>query len=194
MIIRKGTSKGADRAPFSPKKAMEIWKDIPGYVGRYQVSNLGRVKSLERKVRSKNHYTGKEFMRTVKERILQPGEYCKTGHLSVVLGRGSNGKPVHQLVMKAFIGDPPKDMEVLHLNGNPKDNRLSNLRYGSRTENILDVYWQGGRWRKLSMEDVQVIRFMLFCGMTGAEIARIHNVSDTTISNIKHGRTFGWLK
>jgi hypothetical protein len=73
----------------------EIWKDIPGYEGRYQASTLGRIKSLERKVAGKNPYTGKKFMRKVPQRILKPGEYCKSGHLSVVLEHHGVGRPVH---------------------------------------------------------------------------------------------------
>ena len=125
----------------------EIWKDIPGYEGRYQASNLGRIKSLERKVRSVNRYTRNDFFRTVPERILRPGQQRKTGHLSVVLGRGTCSKPVHQLVARAFLGTVPENNEVLHNNGNPTDNRVENLRYGTRRENIMDVYFQGGRWK-----------------------------------------------
>ena len=113
---------------------IEVWRDIPGYEGEYQVSSEGRIKSLKRKVMSRNRYTRQPFLRTVPERILKPGRYCKAGHQSVVLRRGSNGIPVHQLVMKAFVGEPPEGTEVLHINGNPQDNRLSNLRYGTRTE------------------------------------------------------------
>lgn len=188
------TSEGAAIASSFTINESEVWKDIPGYEGRYQASNLGRIKSLKRKVRSVNHYTGKEFFRVVPERILRPGKYCRNGHVSVVLKRGSNGQPVHQLVMKTFVGEPPEGMEVLHINGDPTDNRLSNLRYGSRTDNILDVYEQGGRWRKLNTEDVITIRFMLFCGMCGVDIAREYGVSQQTISSIKNRRTFKWLK
>ncbi len=85
-------------------------------------------------------------------------------------------------------------MEVLHINGNPKDNRLENLRYGTRTENILDVYKQGGVWRKLSTDDVYAIRFGLLCGMKGIDLARTFGVSPSVISSIKVGRTFSWLK
>jgi hypothetical protein len=141
-----------------------------------------------------NRYTGKDFLRTVQARILRPGKYCKTGHLSVVLRRGGNGKPVHQLIMKAFVGEPPGGMEVLHINGDPTDNRIENLRYGSRAENIIDVYQQGGRWRKLSVDDVTTIRFMLFCGIRGVDIAREFGVSQQAISSIKNRRTFIWLK
>lgn len=172
----------------------EIWKDVPGYEGKYQASTLGRIKSVDRKVKGKCHYTGKEFYRSVKGRILRPGQFCKNGHVSVVLGHGKNGSPIHQLIMNTFVGSPPLGMEVLHINGNPTDNRLENLRYGTRTENILDVYYQGGKWRKLSIDDVQAIRFGLYCQIKGCELAQMFNVSQQIISNIKHGRNFAWLK
>lgn len=172
----------------------EIWKDIPGYEGCYQASTLGRIKSLEGKVARKNPYTGKKFMRRVPQRILKSGEYYKSGHLSVVLEHHGVGRPVHQLVMKTFVGEPPDGMEVLHINGNPKDNRLENLRYGTRTENVLDVYYQGGKWRKLSIDDVQAIRFELFCGISGIQLSQQFGVSPQVISKIKCGRLYTWLK
>jgi hypothetical protein len=171
----------------------EEWRDIPGYEGRYQASSLGRIKSIKRKVRSVNHYTGEDFLRTVPERILRPGRYCKCGHLSVVLEHGGRGYPVHRLVMRAFCGEPPAKMEVLHNNGDPTDNRISNLRYGSRTENILDVYRIGGRWRKLNIDDVHAIRFGLYCGIRGVDLAKEFGVSQSAISAIKHGRAYWWL-
>ena len=173
---------------------MEIWKDIPGYEGRYQASTDGRIRSVDRLVRGKCHYTGKDFYRRMKGRILRPGQFCKNGHVSVVLGHGAVGSPVHQLIMLTFVGPVPDGMEVLHINGDPTDNRLSNLRYGTRTENILDVYHQGGVWRKLSVEDVGAIRFGLWCGIKGVELAAMYNVSQDTISKIKNGGSFAWLK
>lgn len=172
----------------------EIWKDIPGYEDCYQASTLGRIKTLAHYVSGRNPYTGKPFKRMVKERILRPGRYSKCGHLSVVLRRNTNGKPVHSLVMQTFIGDCPEGMEVLHINGNPLDNRLENLRYGTRTENILDVYFQGGRWRKLNIDNVQAIRFGLSCGISGKELSIMFEVSQSVISSIKNGRSFAWLK
>ncbi len=191
--MRHLAAEGVNATPSATVAETEIWKDIPGYEGRYKVSSLGRIKSLERKVRGVNHYSGRDFLRTVPERILRPGQYCKSGHLSVVLEHGGNGQPVHQLVMKAFIGNPPDGMEVLHINGDPTDNRLKNLRYGTRTENILDTYRQRGRWRKLSVEDVEAIRFSLYCGIRGVDLANEFGVSQTTISNIKYGRIYWWL-
>jgi hypothetical protein len=171
----------------------EIWKDIPGYEGRYQASDLGRIKSLRRQVRSKNWYTHKDFYRTVPERILRPGRYAKTGHLSVVLERGGSGKPVHKLILMTFVGRPPQGCESLHRDGNPANNRLDNLHYGTRTENILDVYRQGGRWRKLNINEVLEIRSELDSGERGVALALKYEVSQATISAIKRRRTYRWL-
>ena len=170
----------------------EIWKDIPGYEGRYQASTLGRIRSIDHPVNGICHYTGRPFTRIIKGRILHPGRFCKSGHLSVVLGHGAPGSPVHQLIARTFLGACPNNCEVLHNNGNPTDNRVSNLRYGTRTENILDVYRCGGIWRKLSLEDVDDIRFGIKCGTSGNELAAMFGVSPSTISSIKLGRTFKW--
>jgi hypothetical protein len=170
----------------------EKWKDIPGYEGRYQASTLGRIKSLERKVRSVNHYTGNEFLRTVPEHILRPGRYAKSGHVSVVLEHGGNGKPVHQLILRTYMGEPPEGQEVLHCDGDPTNNRLENLRYGTRTENILDVYRQGGRWRKLSLEDVTQIRAMAADGVRKTVIAGKFGIAYTYVFAVINGRKCYW--
>lgn len=172
----------------------EIWKDIPGYEGKYQASTQGRIKSLDMVVQSKNHYTNQPFSRRIPGRVLRPGRFCKAGHLSVVLGRGTSGKPVHQLIMRTFVGEPQGGKEVLHNNGDPTDNRLLNLRYGTRTENILDVYRQGGRWRKLTVSDVETIRFWFMCGMSGAAIAKHFGISPAHVSKIKRKGAYSWLE
>lgn len=69
------------------KKLKELWKDIPGYDGKYQASTMGRIRSIDHKVRGICYFNGKEFYRMVKGRVLKPGQYCKYGHVSVVLGR-----------------------------------------------------------------------------------------------------------
>jgi len=166
----------------------EIWKDIPGYEGRYQASTLGQIRSVNHRV---NRYSG--FTRSVKGRILKPGKFCRNGHVSVVLGKDTNGIPVQHLIMQTFVGPRPEKADIRHLDGNPLNNCLDNLCYGTRTDNILDVYRQGQVWRKLSTEQVTQIKKLLSEGIRGSEIAPAYNVSQSTISAIKRGRTFWWL-
>ena len=171
---------------------MEVWKEIPGYEGKYQASTEGRIKSMSRLVAGKSR-TGTVFSRRVPERILKAARYCKAGHLSVVLGHGENGIPVHRLIARTFLGECPLGFEVLHINGDPTDNRVLNLRYDTRTQNILDVYLQGKAWRKLTIEDVHAIRCGLAAGLTGRKLAQLYGVSEQTISQIKRGGSFAWL-
>ena len=104
----------------------EVWKAIPSYEGRYEVSDQGRVRS---------------FCRDLQGHILKPGR-MSSGHLSVALGR-NNSQCVHKLVLLTFIGAAPVRHECLHINGIPSDNRLCNLRWGTRSENILDAVRHG---------------------------------------------------
>ena len=129
------------------KFRMETWKPIPGAEGEYAVSDQGRVKSICRVIDKlappgKPNFTRK----TIPERVLRPGPSA-SGHLSVVLGRSRGSKGVHRLVLLAFAGPCPDGMEALHLNGNPRDNRLRNLRWGTRGENIKMDYDSGVRAR-----------------------------------------------
>ena len=110
----------------------------------------------------------------------------------MVLGRGTAGKPVHQLVMRTFVGEPKAGQEVRHINGVPTDNRLENLKYGTRTENILDVYYQGGRWRKLRITEVRAIKDLLKMGKTPKELAEFYKVSINCIYHIKEGGSYYW--
>lgn len=168
----------------------EVWKDIPGYEGKYQASDLGRIRSLNRRVNIGGGHT-----RLMKGRVLRPAASKKYDpHLTVVLGHGENGSSVHRLVAAAFLGPCPKGQEVRHLDGNPQNNHISNLAYGTRTENICDVMRIGKAWRTLTTNDVQDIRQRIARGEKGADIARFYKVSQGCISAIKKGRTYGWLK
>ncbi len=167
----------------------ETWRDVPGYEGKYQVSNLGRVRSLDRRVRCAHNAT-----RTIKGRVLKPSGSKYNPHLTVVLGHGKNGSLVHQLVAAAFLGPHPKGQEVRHLDGNPLNNRADNLAYGTRTENILDVLRIGKTWRgSITIEQAREIRKRLEKGQTAASIARELNVKPAAVYKLKERRSFQWL-
>ena len=109
----------------------EIWKDVKGYEGIYQVSNLGRVKSLDRKVKRRNNTTRIEWGRIMSLRTTPKG--YKRVELA---NNGRRAFMVHRLVYEAFIGDIKPNNQINHLNGVKNDNRLSNLEQCTRSENI----------------------------------------------------------
>jgi hypothetical protein len=111
-----------DGRTFAPDE--ELWLPVPGF-DHYEVSNQGRVRS---------HRRGGG-------RILRPGP-SNYGHLSVVLGRG-NTRMVHQLVLFAFVGPRPPGHDARHIDGDPANNRLENLCWGTRSENIRDAVRHG---------------------------------------------------
>jgi hypothetical protein len=112
----------------------EEWRGVLGWETLYAVSNLGRVKRLPR--------------RGYGERIVKP--YVNDKNWPRMMVCLCNGKReyggieafphVHKLVLEAFTGEPrPEGMVCCHINGNPSDNRLENLRWGTRHENAADT-------------------------------------------------------
>lgn len=168
----------------------EEWRDIPGYEGRYQASSLGRIRSLDRRVNICRGAT-----RLMKGRVLKAAGSKYNPHLTVVLGHGCNGSLVHRLIASAFLGPCPEGQEVRHLDGNPLNNHIANLAYGTRTENILDVLRIGKTWRgSVTINQAREIRKKLENGTAVAIIAKELNVSPASVYRIKEGRTFRWLK
>lgn len=102
---------------------MEIWKDIKGYEGLYQVSNLGRVRSLN-------------YRKTGITKILKDSKkserYCK---VCLVKDGMEYRVRTHRIVAETFIPNPENKREVDHINTNTKDNRVCNLRWVDRKEN-----------------------------------------------------------
>lgn len=121
--------------PLAPTSdQLERWRAIPGYEGSYEVSDLGRVRSLDRITRD-----GKRVRGCVLKPFTMP-----SGHLRVGLSHGpGQTKKVHRLVLEAFVGPCPPEMEALHRNGVPADCRLANLRWGTKSENARDQIAHG---------------------------------------------------
>ncbi|WP_312432724.1 NUMOD4 domain-containing protein [Lacrimispora sp.] len=118
----------------------EEWRNIEGYEKSYQVSNLGRIKSLERRVTCSN---GRE--KSIKERILKPVDNQK-GYLHVGLYADGFVKryKVHRLVAGAFIDNPLCLAEVNHIDENKSNNQVNNLEWMTRKDNF---YYGTGRER-----------------------------------------------
>lgn len=104
----------------------EVWKDIVGHEGLYQVSNLGRVKSLKRKV-----YAGRNRMRWQYERILSNNKTNGNGYIVVSLNKESKSKNkyVHRLVAEAFLENPNNYKYINHKDQNTFNNNANNLEF-----------------------------------------------------------------
>lgn len=129
----------------------EQWRPIPGYEGRYEASDQGRVRSVDRWVA--NRYG--RFIRPGRLLKLTPGkrgyplvDLRLRGALRADGTRTARGKmrTVHSVVLETFVGPRPPGMQVLHRNGDKTDNRLSNLRYGTPAENGHDRKRLGETW------------------------------------------------
>ena len=109
----------------------EIWKDIEGYEGLYQVSNLGRIKSLQKGIK--------------KEKIRKQFYKKDSGYLLITLSKENklHTYSVHRLVAKAFIPNPNNKEQVNHKNGIKDDNRVENLEWNTSSENIQHAYKTG---------------------------------------------------
>jgi hypothetical protein len=162
----------------------EIWKDIADWP-LHQVSNMGRVRALP----------GARIKSRIATKIeLRKQMYHSSGHLWV------KGRPyyyVHRLVLQAFVGSPPHGMECRHLNGKPTDNRLSNLRWGTKAENAADRARHGTNTlgerngvAKLTYKDVIAIRSLPKNKWLQRDIAKQYGVAQETISHVLRGTTW----
>jgi hypothetical protein len=114
---------------------LERWLPITGWEGLYEVSDQGRVRSLDRTVTTK-HGVVKQH----RGKILSPGK-LNSGHLVVNLRGHNHGmRCVHRLVLESFVGSCPEGMEACHdPDPTPSNNRLDNLRWDTHVENLADM-------------------------------------------------------
>lgn len=120
-------------------KVEEIWKDIKGYKGLYQISNLGRIKSLGRTIKR-----DKKGEMRIEEKIIQV-HTLKNGYNKVDLFKEGKKKCcyIHRLVAEAFIPNTDRKKDVNHINGIKLDNRVENLEWATRSENMKHAFRTG---------------------------------------------------
>lgn len=174
---------------------LEIWKDIEGFEGIYQVSNFGNIKSLAR-YRSQLSATAPFIW--IKERILKP-RINKYGYGSVYLFNNNIKKFyfIHTLVILAFVPNLKGKKHVNHIDGIKLNNRADNLEWCTDSENQLHRYrilkkdfgssHPGG---KLSEVDVNNIRDLIKQGLTNVDLAKKFKVTDVIISRLRNNKTY----
>lgn len=174
----------------------EVWKDIEGYEGLYQISNLGRVKSLP-KIRGRT---------LVEERILSP-VLGNRGYKMIMLYKNNGNKrfSIHRLIAKAFIPNISNKPYINHKDGNKLNNSIENLEWCTCRENIIHALNMGlmnyviapkgakAKNAALKQEDVNYIRntFIPRDKNFGVNaLAKKFNVHRRTISNVIHKNTY----
>jgi predicted XRE-type DNA-binding protein len=165
----------------------EIWKSIEGYEDTYEVSNLGRVKSLTRVI----------------EKFLNPN--IVKGYLQVGLFNGSGVQKkylVHRLVAKAFLGNLEQKPHVNHKDGVKSNNLFSNLEWCTASENVQHAYDNGLAKGKLGekshlsklteIEAKKIKNLLAKKTLTHLQISKLFGVSKSAISHISAGNN--WSK
>lgn len=174
----------------------EEWRPVVGYEGLYEVSSLGRIRSLDRvQQMPETHYRPAHIRRRAGQ-ILKP-HINIWGYPQVNIQKGGVRQTVrvHTLVCLAFHGPRSEELECAHKDGDRTNNRADNLRWATRADNRADQILHGTRaagekngMSKLSFEDVRRIRADKISSHTA--LATQLGVSISTISVIRNGKAW----
>lgn len=170
----------------------EEWRAVIGYEGFYEISDHARIRSLPRMVPTKGG--GLTLWRG---KILKP---ClnSDGYLQVGLtnSSGRKSKTVHQLLARAFIGEPPPGMQVNHKDGVKTNNRIGNFEYTTSAGNtrhaialgLINNYGENSTSAKLTNAEVVEIKQLRSSGVTLKRIAEKFQVATGTVHRIVNGK------
>lgn len=205
MAGAKGTPQ---QLPLSLRDdSQEIWRSVVGYAGLYEVSNLGRVRSLDRFVRAGRG--GPLALRKIRGRLLsvrlvRVNDALQRRYAMVDLYKENQETQsyVHTLVLEAFVGRRPAGYVCNHKDGNSENSVVENLEWVTQSDNILHALTNGlfrharGEQmanHKLAAADVLTIRRQGKAGMRRVDIAKQFGVEACTVSNIIARRIWAHL-
>ena len=165
---------------------MEQWRPIPGYEGLYEVSDLGRVRSLGRTTRDR---------KVVPPRVMK-GSPDMGGYLSVKLYGGEQGRggrklrKVHHLVLEAFVEPKPQGKMCRHLDGDPQNNSLENLRWGTCAENAQDKIRHGRAGTNTTLPGREARKAVVFREIDAGRSIKVAAV----IAGVTYSSAWRWNK
>jgi hypothetical protein len=181
---------------------IEIWKDIQGYEGLYQISNLGNVKSLSREWKVGYGGIGRN-----KTKILTPRlDRSKKGRYYLRIKISKNGKEkiflIHRLIAEAFIPNLKNKPQINHIDGDTLNNSINNLEWCTPSENMKHAFKIGliippdnkgsknGRSKLIENDIIQIKKLYNERKITHKEIATMFDVTRSCISSIINNKAW----
>ena len=176
----------------------ETWKPIPGFEGCYEASTHGRIRSLDRWVEYAATETRSACRRYRRGKVLSLVVAGKNKHYLAVSLSDANQLQhrsllVHRLILLTFVGPCPEGQEGIHADGNSKNNRVENLRYGTHVENCQDRT-RHGKHRFLPSE-IPAVRERIASASRGARTALAEELGVSThlLESIALRKAYGWV-
>lgn len=179
---------------------MELWKPVLAYEGLYEVSSFGRVRSLSRYVRGRSGYGGYFSKPRILKQALQGSSRGKGTYPGVTLYLDGIKQVVlvHTIVLEAFEGKCPEGLQACHGDGNPLNNRKTNLRWDTPKANQHDRIRHGttlrGQQNPLSKLTPKITRFIRRSPLSGVKLAAKLKVHPSTINRARRGTTWSYPK
>lgn len=166
------------------------WCDIQGWETRYEISEFGDVRSKDMRVGARSGAIA------IRKGRLLASVRKNNGYLCVTLTDGVNRPQVsiHRLVARAFIGECPLGLHVLHGDGNKENNHFTNLRYGTPADNHKDTKRHGrrlfGEKSPVAKLDTEAVIHIRTSSRNGVELAKMYSVSAAHISAVRSRRVW----
>jgi len=178
------------------KLSGEIWKPVNGYEKYYQVSSLGRVRSLDR-IRNCPNYISSHIKGKILKPVITPAGYDR---VTLSVNNNKKQKYIHRLMAIEFIPNPDNYPQINHKDGNPRNNALDNLEWCTAQQNVYHaasvlktVGGENNGKSKLTENQVRRIRWLHTQGLSYSKISTIFNVTVPNISTIVRRKTWKYI-